>query len=399
MKPTPRKPSALELFLQAYTGEQTVTALLAAYNEHAAANGHVVVSERVLENILTSSLRMEVGTGGTYRQRPVRVEAIARAPPPAAAAAAPAAASSKAAAAAPAASAREAPAAAASAVAAASPAAAAAAPSSAPAPVAVPAAASSATSSARASSAGHSGAPVSAPAPAESSDIHDDGLRVADVAADWLGTSPQNSAAQPALLPSKAPLGCEPFADAGGGGGGGNGSRATASDDECFVTGTKRERVTLPHARYDCAEFLFHDDLLDTEKQRHCDQCWCALCQFPASQCLDWARHCRTNASQADAIAATARAAALQSRLRSVPRVQSPPAAGSPAAALLLDYRWLQLRSDALHYLNNLGNDEDGLTATLVGRHEVRAVVIRRDWEAWVQGGLNSSNTLERGIT
>ena len=34
---------------------------------------------------------------------------------------------------------------------------------------------------------------------------------------------------------------------------------------------------------------------------------------------------------------------------------------------------WLQLRSDALRYLDNLGNDEEGLTAALVSGHDVRA--------------------------
>lgn len=367
MKAAPRKPSALELFLQAYAGEQTVPALLAAYNEHAAANGHVVVSERVLENILTSSLRMEVAAGGAYRQRAVRtVEApIARAPAPAAAAVVPAAAVSKAAAAAPAPTpAREAAAAAAPAAGAPSPAAVGT-PTLAPTPAALP----GATACARTSSAAQSGAPMHAPAAADSADLHDDRLRVADVAADWLGSSPQNSAAQPSELPTRASLVGEPDADAGSCGG--NGSRAPDADADCFVTGSKRERVALPHARYDCTEFLLHDHSSDAEARRHCEQCWCAVCQVSAVQCLDWDRHCRTSASQGEALAASARAAALHSRLRSVPRVASPPAAGSPAAALLLDYRWLQLRSDALRYLNNLGNDEDGLTATLVGVHEV----------------------------
>ena len=340
MKAVPRKPSALELFLQVYKGEQTVPALLKAYNEHAAANGHVVVSERVLENILTSSLRMEVVSGGVYKQRAVRpVEAPVARPPPAAAAVAVVPAKTPAPTPAPAASAPK-------------PVPPPAATQSAPPPCAAPSVAATSASPPTAPPARAPVAPTCTPAtislasPASAApaavldcgDSQDDRLRVADVAADWLGSSPQTSAAQPPEMPSRSSLNGDLCGDSFGGPCYSS-DLVAGLDEDCFIVGSKRERITLAHARYDCTEFLLDDDSTDAEARQYCDQCWCAVCQILASQCPDWDRHCRTSASQAEAIAANARAAALQTKLRAVPRVQNPPAAGSPAAGLLLDYR------------------------------------------------------------
>jgi len=284
-------------FLRAYTGEPTVADLLVAYNEHATANGHVVVSARVLENILTSSLRMDVVAGG-YRPRAARSAdgPVLRGQAPAAVAAA-----------------------------------------AAPKPTTSPAAAG--PSSARAPADASCVSPAaSAAAASDGLDSGDDRLRVADVAADWLGTSPVIEAAPSPELPPAA-WGAGSSSNTCGGSRG----VATDEDEDCFVVGSKRTSAVLAHARYDCTECLLNEGCSDAEARLHCPQCWCAVCQFPAVQCTDWGRHCRTSAAQAKALAASARAATLQGRLRAVPCVRDPPAAGSPAAALLLDYRWLQV--------------------------------------------------------
>ena len=128
----------------------------------------------------------------------------------------------------------------------------------------------------------------------------------------------------------------------------------------------KREVTRFAHARYDCSE---HSSF-PAYPERHCDHCWCAICQVRVCDCDSWAQHCTTTARDAQALAEARRQGSLRSRLDAAP-LQPPPALGSAAATLLLDFAWLQLRHTALSWLTNCGSDADGFAATIVAVHEV----------------------------
>mmetsp|Transcript_67386 Transcript_67386/g.150386 ORF Transcript_67386/g.150386 Transcript_67386/m.150386 type:complete len:333 (-) Transcript_67386:341-1339(-) len=137
-------------------------------------------------------------------------------------------------------------------------------------------------------------------------------------------------------------------------------------DDEVIFVCAKREVTRFAHARYDCSE---HSSF-PAYPERHCDHCWCAICQVRVCDCDSWAQHCTTTARDAQALAEARRQGSLRSRLDAAP-LQPPPALGSAAATLLLDFAWLQLRHTALSWLTNCGSDADGFAATIVAVHEV----------------------------
>jgi len=148
------------------------------------------------------------------------------------------------------------------------------------------------------------------------------------------------------------------------------GGEEDGDDDDLVFVGEGRRALPLPHARYDCAEFVLRAESSSTDAALHCAHCWCAKCQTPAAQCTQWAAHCRTSAADVAAARAAERKATLAERIRAVP-CRGPPAVGSAVAAQLVHWQWLQLRHTALTLLSHCGCDEDALVATLVAANEV----------------------------
>ena len=63
------------------------------------------------------------------------------------------------------------------------------------------------------------------------------------------------------------------------------GGPAAGGDDEDIVfVGEGRRALPLPHARYDCAEFVLHASSSCADAALHCAHCWCAECQTPAAR-------------------------------------------------------------------------------------------------------------------
>ena len=148
------------------------------------------------------------------------------------------------------------------------------------------------------------------------------------------------------------------------------GGEEDGDDDDLVFVGEGRRALPLPHARYDCAEFVLRAESSSADAALHCAHCWCAKCQTPAAQCTQWAAHCRTSAADVAAARAAERKATLAERIRAVP-CRGPPALGSAVAAQLVHWQWLQLRHTALTLLSHCGCDEDALVATLVAANEV----------------------------
>jgi len=148
------------------------------------------------------------------------------------------------------------------------------------------------------------------------------------------------------------------------------GGEEDGDDDDLVFVGEGRRALPLPHARYDCAEFVLRAESSSADAALHCAHCWCAKCQTPAAQCTQWATHCRTSAADVAAARAAERKATLAERIRAVP-CRGPPALGSAVAAQLVHWQWLQLRHTALTLLSHCGCDEDALVATLVAANEV----------------------------
>ena len=80
-------------------------------------------------------------------------------------------------------------------------------------------------------------------------------------------------------------------------GGGSSGVRATVAapaaggeedgdDDDLVFVGEGRRALPLPHARYDCAEFVLRAESSSADAALHCAHCWCAKCQTPAARLL-----------------------------------------------------------------------------------------------------------------
>ena len=59
----------------------------------------------------------------------------------------------------------------------------------------------------------------------------------------------------------------------------------------------------LPHSRSNCTEHNFSPEeegqynaatvpLQDLVNAKHCDKCYCYVCDVPASECIEWRTHC-----------------------------------------------------------------------------------------------------------
>jgi hypothetical protein len=105
-------------------------------------------------------------------------------------------------------------------------------------------------------------------------------------------------------------------------------SAASGGGDDVQVVGTKNS-TRLPHMRQHCTEHPFSADPLAC-----CQDCYCYVCDAPASECESWDAHCRaTNSGQLalywkkrrDDFKAKAMMAKAQS-----PKEYTPPAAAAP---------------------------------------------------------------------
>ncbi|KAL9189332.1 hypothetical protein ACHAXT_011822 [Thalassiosira profunda] len=61
------------------------------------------------------------------------------------------------------------------------------------------------------------------------------------------------------------------------------------SDEELAIVGTKGSNalVDFPHARTNCVTYPFSGD-----KAKKCANCYCYVCDIPASECKEWTYHC-----------------------------------------------------------------------------------------------------------
>jgi hypothetical protein len=136
-----------------------------------------------------------------------------------------------------------------------------------------------------------------------------------------------------------------------------------ASDDDVVFVGIAREKSELPHARHDCRQYPINESA-----ERHCDHCWCALCETPVVECCNWAEHCTTTSDVAAAVRASRREADIRLRLAGAPH-PPPLDADSDGAQLVAQHP--ALRQTALAYLSHCAHDVEGTMTTLVACHEI----------------------------
>ena len=136
-------------------------------------------------------------------------------------------------------------------------------------------------------------------------------------------------------------------------------------DDDCvFVSEDFSKSSSMPHARYDCRQFL----LKPGEERQHCDKCWCGVCGVPVRDCKEWAEHCTFTRAAADAKAAEAKRDAVKARVAAPrpPRQQL----GPEQAALLADPRWNAMRFTVISYIDKCSHDEDAVLAAVTAVHD-----------------------------
>jgi hypothetical protein len=68
-------------------------------------------------------------------------------------------------------------------------------------------------------------------------------------------------------------------------------------DDEIQVVGATGSNALadFPHPRIDCVVHHWKADSSLTDKQKHCDHCYCYVCDIPAKECKEWTSHCVAN--------------------------------------------------------------------------------------------------------
>ena len=64
----------------------------------------------------------------------------------------------------------------------------------------------------------------------------------------------------------------------------------SGDDEDVAITGSKGQNALqhFPHCRENCVVHLFAKD-----PTQHCSQCFCVVCDVPASRCAAWPAHCR----------------------------------------------------------------------------------------------------------
>ena len=72
------------------------------------------------------------------------------------------------------------------------------------------------------------------------------------------------------------------------------------SDDEVEITAAKGDDTlrNAPHSRFDCVVHpVDKDNMTEATCKVHCPQCFCYVCDEPASKCKQWAAHCVATAA------------------------------------------------------------------------------------------------------
>ena len=81
-------------------------------------------------------------------------------------------------------------------------------------------------------------------------------------------------------------------------------------DEDVAITGSKGQNALqhFPHCRENCVVHLFA-----TDPTKHCANCFCVVCDVPASRCAAWPQHCRLKYADpsTQSLRKQARAAAL----------------------------------------------------------------------------------------
>ena len=83
-----------------------------------------------------------------------------------------------------------------------------------------------------------------------------------------------------------------------------------SDDEDVAITGSKGQNALqhFPHCRENCVVHLFA-----TDPTKHCSNCFCVVCDVPASRCAAWPQHCRLKYADpsTQSLRKQARAAAL----------------------------------------------------------------------------------------
>jgi len=77
------------------------------------------------------------------------------------------------------------------------------------------------------------------------------------------------------------------------------GSQAEEDDDEVQAVG-RTKALHLPHLRMHCLEHPFTPKITANKKnkipwdnnKKHCEMCYCYVCDVPVGSCSDWSKHC-----------------------------------------------------------------------------------------------------------
>jgi len=100
-------------------------------------------------------------------------------------------------------------------------------------------------------------------------------------------------------------------------------------DEDVAITGSKGQNALqhFPHCRENCVVHLFA-----TDPTKHCANCFCVVCDVPASRCAAWPQHCRLKYADpsTQSLRKQARAAALLQQAGGAPAT-TPGAVAKPA--------------------------------------------------------------------
>ena len=97
----------------------------------------------------------------------------------------------------------------------------------------------------------------------------------------------------------------------------------SGDDEDVAITGSKGQNALqhFPHCRENCVVHLFA-----TDPTKHCANCFCVVCDVPASQCAAWPQHCRLKYADpsTQSLRKQARAAALLQQAGGAPAPTAP---------------------------------------------------------------------------